>query len=243
MDDKELQAKRAEAKAAGYSDEEIDAFLKPTPVAGSNVTAGGISTSQQLGPRGTVQTSPTPFVDRSAEETGLIQGMGAQAGKYALEGAAIYGAYRGAKSLMGAAGQAFRGGPPAGVPTTVPTPTAGPMTAPPAGPTTFTGGANPAFDKALARPYNPAMPQGAPAAPAQPTAGNFIERMSNLASRYATTAGEVATRALPAARAMTGAGAMLYSRGLNTGEDEMLARIRQAQAAGQPMPQVPYQGQ
>ena len=237
MDDKELQAKRAEAKAAGYSDEEIDGFLKP--VAGPGITAGGTKTD-------------TPFANRGEEMIGTAQaGAVASAGKigelaidaakYALP---AYGIYKGGQALANR-----MPGPPAGVPTTVPTPTAAPMAAPmaaptpPAGPTTFTGGANPAFDKALSRPYNPGMPQGAPAAPQPPTAGNFIERMSGLAQRYATTAGEVASRALPAARAMTGVGAALYSSGLNTGENEMLARIRQAQAAGQPMPQVPYQGQ
>jgi hypothetical protein len=97
-------------------------------------------------------------------------------------------------------------------------------------PTTFTGGANPAFDAALKTPY-----AAAPAAPAEPpTAGNFIQRMEQIAARYTPTAqrimAPVARVAAPAlefgSRVLGPASLALHSGELNTGEDAELRRRR-----------------
>lgn len=72
-------------------------------------------------------------------------------------------------------------------------------------PTTFTGGANPAFDAALKTPYT--------APPEPPTANNFIQRMSQLAQRYAPTARTVGAVAVPSA--VAGAGAALSNQAAN----------------------------
>lgn len=68
-------------------------------------------------------------------------------------------------------------------------------------PTTFTGGVNPAFDAALSRPYTPPEP---------PTAGNFIQRMSQLAQRYSPTARTVGAVAVPSV--VAGGGAALSNQ-------------------------------
>ena len=134
--DEKLQAQIAEAKAQGYTDEQIDAFLNPKPVE---------------------QASKDAFVDRSEEATGLAQyGVG----KAAQLGAELGGGYYVGKKLLGAAGNAFRGGPapvapiaPATMPTAM-IPEVAPMPGAPA-PTTLSAGANPAFDAALARSPTP----------------------------------------------------------------------------------------
>ena len=56
----------------------------------------------------------------------------------------------------------------------------GPTPPPAAPPTTFTGGANTAWDQALSKPYT------APVTPPQPpSSANYMQRMSTLATRYA----------------------------------------------------------
>lgn len=196
MADKDLEKKIAEAKANGYTDEEIQAYLNPQPVP--------------------VQEPK----DRSEEYIGTGEfGLG-KAAQTALE---LGGAYYGGKKLLQAAGNAFRGAPtapPAGpvAPTVTPTP------ATPPAPTTFTGGANPAWDEALKKPYNPAAPQGAPSTPAQPPVGGpaaqqgstFLQRFGQQLGqmRQAVTpvlegAVDYAAKAAPVARVATGIGAMV----------------------------------
>ena len=104
---------REAAKADGYTDEQIDAYL---------ATKG-----QPLPP-------DTPR-DRGEEQIAVAQGMGMSAAdtaldiaKYGLGGAAAYGL---GKKIFG------------------------PIKPPPPPPVTFTGGANPAFDAALSKPYKP----------------------------------------------------------------------------------------
>jgi hypothetical protein len=82
--DPTLQAKIAEAKANGYTDEEINAYLE--------------SQDKPL-----VQNAP---MDRSEEYLGMAQGMGGEAAKLGLE---LGGAYYLGKKLLGAAGKAFKG--------------------------------------------------------------------------------------------------------------------------------------
>lgn len=165
--DPQTQARIAEAKAAGYTDEEIQQYLasENQPVA---------------------QSDPNK---RTEEYTGMAQfGLG-KAAELGLEG---YGGYRIAKGLIGAAGNAMRG----------------PVAPPAAAPVTFTGGANPAFDAALAQPH----PQSTPVvtAPQPPTAGNFIQRMSQLANQYAPVARTVGSNLVKYAGPAMAIGANLY---------------------------------
>jgi hypothetical protein len=196
--DKELQRQIDEARANGYSEEQIQAFLNPQPVKETALQPAA-------GPMGktTVQTPATPWVDRGPEDTATIQAgaldLGYNMAKYGLPAAGL--------------GYALKKGMDTYKQTRMPPPQ------------TFTGGANPAFDRALSQPFNPAAPQGAPAAaaPQQPPIGGpaaqqattFIQRMQALATQYA-----------PAARALTGVGAMLYSPSLNANEAEELRKIR-----------------
>lgn len=98
-----------------------------------------------------------------------------------------YGAYKIGKGLINAASGAMGGNaPPAPRPV----------------PTTFTGGANPAWDAALAKPH----PMSTPLPPEPPTASNYIQRMTQLARTYAPIAARTAaTAAVPATVAGTGA--------------------------------------
>jgi hypothetical protein len=85
----------------------------------------------------------------------------------------------------------------------------------PVQPTTFTGGANPAFDKALSKP---------PAGPGIVQQGmDIARRMQEIAASRVTSAAQAVA---PVARAASGIGGMLYSPSLNTGEAEQLAEYR-----------------
>lgn len=164
--DQELQNKIDEARANGYTDDQINEYLGsqtkdvlPTNTAESKTLPGS-----------------TPWVDRSEEHRGLAQGI---AGKAALTGAEAYLGYQGLKKLVNTAGKAFGNSPVS--PTTTAT---GPVS--PGGElskTTFTGGANQAFDTALSKPYNqfksvPAM------------VGNMAAPAAAFALPYAASAGE-----------------------------------------------------
>ena len=178
MPTQDLQSQIDEARANGYSEEQIQAFLNPQPVRETALQPQGTGPMSTT----TVQTPATPWVDRSAEDSATLQAVGLQAGydvaKYGLPAAGV--------------GYALKKGIDAYKQTKMPPPT------------TFTGGANPAFDKALTQPYNPATPQGAPAGqppvggPAAAQGATFLERMATMASKYA-----------PAARVATGVGAMV----------------------------------
>lgn len=132
--DEQLQAQIEEARAQGYTDQQIEEFLKQAPVP----AAGG-----------------EQFVDRTEEAVGLGQYLG---GKALMTGAELGAGLYGGKKLLEKAGQAFGRGagvpPAAGPAVPTPTPAAAPATAaaaPATAPTTFTGGANPEWDRALSR--------------------------------------------------------------------------------------------
>ena len=74
--DKELERQIQEARANGYSEEQIQAFLNPQPV---RETALPPAT-------GPVPAPESPYVNRSEENLALAQGIGAQAAKYATIG-------------------------------------------------------------------------------------------------------------------------------------------------------------
>lgn len=92
--DEKLQAQIAEAKANGYTDEQIDAFLSPKPV-------------ERLDEKKDESGKPvSPYVDRHEEAVGIGQyGLG----KAAELGAEAAATYFGGKKLLTAAGNAFRG--------------------------------------------------------------------------------------------------------------------------------------
>ena len=174
MDEQQLQSKIAEAKAAGYTDEEIQTHIDEM---------NGIQK-----PLEQPEKNKHHEANVGAAQAGAAA-LGGPAADLAIKGAEIAGTGYGLKKLavdpiMRAiqqanpnatkmqGGQAFRGG--------VPGANA------PVAPTTFTGGANPAFDAALSQPHPSTVPPTSPAAP--PTAQNFLERMGALASRYAPLA-------------------------------------------------------
>jgi len=185
------------AKADGYTDEEIQAYLvaenQPTP--------------QQIAEQQGVPVPTMQPIDRSAEYKGMAQGMGLKA----LEtGAQLYaGKKLVVDPILGALRN--RGAPP---PPAVPTP-----------PVTLTGGANPAFDEALSRPYDPRNPAYKPqpslgpmgdvkpgatppiGGPAAQQGSTFIQRMTQqfapMAARVAPVL-SAASRALPVAQAGMG---------------------------------------
>lgn len=230
INDEDLQA----ARDAGYTDEQINDFLNPKPIVTSApTTLPDTATTAFRTPVVGGSTGPAmpenPWVDRSAENTALVAGGGA----LAAGGAAKLGAeYLAARKAIEKAGQVFRGpgatptagaapGPQIQVPPNTggvprPQPNIGtpqqimdtlrapvPQTAPPPAAAEMGAGAQP-------RPVvgGPAAAEGA----------TFIERMTQLASRYA-----------PVARGLTGSAAMLYSPSLNTGEDEQVRRMRELQ--------------
>ena len=88
--DEKLQAQIDEAKAQGYTDEQIKEYLNPTPVARPDQAK-----DESGGP-------VSPFVDRSAEAVGTGQYAAAEAAKYAtLGGGAVYGAKKIAQAIRG----------------------------------------------------------------------------------------------------------------------------------------------
>jgi len=164
MEDKDLQAQIEVAKAAGYTDDEIQAHLdelhgtaKPLEAPEQNKHhEANVGTAQMAGLAG-------------AEKIGEV---GKKVLEYGLPAAGVgYGLYKG--------GQALANRP----------------VAPPQA-TTFTAGANPAWDAALSQPHPSTIP---PAAQQPPTAANFMQRVATLAGRYA-----------PMARVGTGIGLALY---------------------------------
>lgn len=174
MADENLQKKIAEAKAAGYTDEEIQNYLNPTPPAPAPQPQKQslVDMMHQYNPQGFGQPM-TP------EQTGTAQFGGAQAAKYIGEGLMGYGAYRGLRNIA----QNF-GNPPA-------TPPAAPPAAPPA---PVDAGGQKVVDFARGIPQN--QPTNAPT-----TANNFISKMAQLAEQYAPVAGQVAKAGIPAALA------------------------------------------
>lgn len=220
MNEVELQAKIEEAKAAGYTDEQIQAYLNPQAPA---------------------PTKEQPWVDRSNEYTGFAVDAGLDAAKTALE---VGGGYYAAKKAINMLGDKFGRQPaPAPAAPVQPAPEAPRIQVP----QNAGGGPRPQVTpqqtfEALGRNYGPAQqaaapaapegvpgrapapgpataPQAPPVSPAAAQGETFIQRMSTLAKQYAPAAGRIAT----------GVGAMLYSPELNAGEDAWVAEQRRRQ--------------
>jgi hypothetical protein len=158
MDEQQLQSKIAEAKAAGYTDQEIQSYLDEMAGKQPKLEQPEINKHHEANV-GMAQIGALGAAEK-------IGDVAVDAAKYGIP---AYGLYKG--------GQAIANRMPAPVP-----------------PTTFTGGANPAFDAALSKPH----PSTVPAEP--PTAGNFIQRMAALGSKYAPYArgaGAVAATVMP----------------------------------------------
>jgi hypothetical protein len=160
--DEKLQAQMEEARAQGYTEEQIKEFLNPQPTARPDLARD--ESGQPV----------SPFVNRGEEAVATGQYGAAEAAKYAaLGGAGVYGARKVAQALRGP----------------------GPVA--PA-PTTFTGGANPAFDKALSQPaQQPGVIQ---------RATDIAGKMRDIAASRVTP---IAQAVAPIARAATGVGAMV----------------------------------
>jgi hypothetical protein len=190
--DPQTQERMAQARAAGYSDEEIQQYLA--------------TENQPL-----EQAAPNK---RTEEYMGMGQFGLAKAAELGLEG---YGGYKIAKGLIGAAGNAVRG------------PVA-PVAAP--APTTFTGGANPAFDAALSQPH----PQATPLVTAPPTADNFISRIEQLAAKYAAPARAIGSNLVKYAGPAMAVGANLYGTSPEEIATLKAAEQRRRQASMNSMP-------
>ena len=190
----------AEAKANGYTEDDIKTFVDA-------------HNQPETAPAGPAPAGPAPsnqFQDRTEEYKGLAQGIGGKALEYGLEG---IGGYYGAKKLLQAGGNAFRGAP---------APPAPPAPVAPA--TTFTGGANPAWDAALSKPYTPPPPPPPTSPAAPPTAQNFIQRMAQQFGQMSQQAAPYVQKAAPIVRAGGVALAGMAPATLNSNEQEELAR-------------------
>ncbi len=221
----ELEQKRQEARAAGYTDAEIDEFL-------------GVQANPALAQ--SVPGSAAPGMDRQEERQGMAEGI---AIKGAGAAAGLGGAYYGAKKLLEAGGNAFRGGatPPAMTPPAM-TPMA-PVTPPAMAPGPVSAAPAAGFNMAQAEAVNqrigaqgladlmktgqmPAATPAAPAAPAQTVQQMALNKLKGLATQYG-----------PAAARIGGGAAMAaYPGALNTGEDKELALQRQISDQMKQMP-------
>jgi hypothetical protein len=175
-----------------------------------------------------VNPAEQPWVDRSQEQSGLVQGAALAGGAALLGGGGKLGLeYLAAKKALEAGGQAFRGTPAPAAPAPgpqiqVPQHTGG---VPRSGPNI--GTPQQVMDTLRQPVPNNAPAMGAPeVAQAKPIAGGapaaeattFLDRIAAMASKYA-----------PAARIATGAGLMAYSPSLNAGEDEQIRRMHALQ--------------
>lgn len=231
-----------QAKAAGYSDAQIEEYLAPKTAdtapppsqPPAQVPGQSMFRTPAVGGAAPVNPAESPWIDRSQEKSGLAQGAALAAGGAALPLAAEYLAAKKLLPIAGEAiGRAVRGAP---APAAAPAPAPGPQIQVPQNtggvprPQMPTGTPQQTMD--ILRQPAPG-PQAAPAAAeagagaqARPPVGGapaaegatFIQRMAALASQYA-----------PAVRTATGAGLMAYSPSLNAGEDEQIRRMRELQ--------------
>ena len=146
---------------------------------------------------------PEPPRDRYDEKIGTLTSVIPDAVKYGLEGAGLYAT---GKGLIGAIQN--RGGPPTAPPTI---PAVTPPVTPPMTPAEQT------FNTLK----TPASVLNAPP-PQPPSSGNYMQRMSGLAAKYAPVAGKMAKGA-----GILGAGLAL-GQGLFGTSDEDLATLRAA---------------
>lgn len=212
----EMERRIQAARDAGYSEEEIQAELAIL--------------------QGTAQppaVEPQTPIDRSEEYTGLGQGLGLEAAKLAALG------YGGKKLILDPLVNMVRG--PVAPPQATPPGATGrilgqvvgqPSSMPPADiarPPVSTGG-SPAGTSGYAG-SNPAMREMAARQAAQQSAlqrgMEYTDRIRQIAmDKVLQTSQRVAPVARAMAPAAAGLGAMLYSPGLNTNEDEELRRRR-----------------
>jgi hypothetical protein len=230
---------REGARAAGWTDEQIDAYA--LSISGNAPVAESSAPTTTRERMADVPLTPMPdytklgmpmadqFLDRSAENQALINtglaGLGAEAAGKVAQGAGIglggYGAYKVGSAIFGPKGAPTPG---PSVPSTAPTTVARPMTPPM---TPATGGLDAGGQKladfvnqrgqfASAPGTSPAPAAPAPTAPgAAPAAPSWMQKAMQMASTY----GPAATRALG------GTGAALYPSTLNTGEQETLNKL------------------
>ena len=250
------------AKAAGYTDEEIRAYLQANPGVEKEVEKKEAESFVDTLPP---PTTVIPEVSSSGQAMGtLAAGLGGQGVELvkdlAIPAAVGYGMYKTggmmdtAKKAIGAwqnqqeiqaarnATEAAREARLAQRPGFGGTPRTGPV-APSQGPMNFEvpqarTGAMPesvpgqTSPRAPMRPVAPpagSAPAAAPVAPQQPTTSNFMSRMVDMAKNVNRSMAPRVAQAAPAARALTGIGALLYSPELNAGEDEWAAEQRRLQ--------------
>ena len=224
MAEKTMDQRIAAAREAGYSDDEIRAYLNP-----------------EAGPP--VLETPEYDAKRREEQVATTQ-LGSAIGAGAAATAGLgYGAYRGAKSLIN---QYNQGRPAAATPAAA-APAAMPAQTPamPASPATRVNispqaqmmselarpGIAPPMNE-MPRPATPPAPGIAPQAVPPAQAPGMMDRFAQMAQQYAP----ILSKAAPLAKAAGAVGALTYSPGLNTGEqDELIrqrARIEAARKAG-----------
>jgi len=228
--DPELQKKIEEARAAGYTDEEINQYLatKDQPVPANEEPS-------RMAEVGGLAGAYTPDILGGVASGLATIGTGVAAYKYGPDiirkGLETYNNMRGATPTYPPGSPVVSsapGGAPGGSPGVKI-----PINQPPTQQTTSAG-----------RPFSPqgqqfleqrAQQAAAQAAQANPTAGNFIERMSNLAKTYGPvaerTAQTVGRVVAPVARVIgsapvMGAQLLMHSGGLNANEDEELRKRR-----------------
>jgi len=212
--DEQLEKKIAEAKAAGYTDEEIRNYLSPPQI----TTAPENNPNRHESLLGTAEFGGAHL---------LNQGL-----KYAGEGALGYGAYRGIRNLI----NQYRGTP--GVGTGMPN-TAAPTTPPvanqftsnppariqisPEG-RTMSNLSNPNLMPAQEAP--PVNPQIQPQSVPTQNSPSMADRFGQIAQQYAPIIQKYAPYAARAGALVTG---LTTSPELNQGEEAALRRIHEAQ--------------
>jgi hypothetical protein len=219
------------ARQAGYTDEEIQAFLQSNP---KLTVETGPSAPVDQGEPPPPNTNITP-IDKTAETTGIVAGGVAQALPYAL---GAYGTYKAGQVAKDVVGRVFGGASPSA------------------------GAVAPRIEPSLGNPQPARAPiptgsnviqfPGPANAPAQAVqAAENPSLMSRAAQMYRTYAPVVGEKLATAGRAVAPAveagarvasriagpaSAMLYSGGLNEGEDQAMARIRAIQDSVQRLP-------
>jgi hypothetical protein len=233
MADKNLEQRIIEARDAGYSQDEIKTYL---------IQKGGY-TEQEIQPYMSPQASepagppmleaPDMDAKRREEQVATTQ-LGTALGAGGLATAGLgYGAYRGARSLIN---QYNQGRPAPAAPAAAPTPAAMPTPAQAsASPATRVNispqaqmmselarpGVAPPMNE-MPRPSTPPAPGIAPQAVPAPQAPGMMDRFAQMAQQYAP----ILAKAAPVAKAAGAVGALTYSPGLNTGEQDELIRQR-----------------
>jgi hypothetical protein len=195
MDD--LETKRAEARAQGYTDEQIDAYLNPQSVERQDQPkqeGPGMFRTPAVGGGGTPAGPVSPFGSHGEENKAMAQYVAGKALEYGTE------LYTGKKLVLDPLLRALgnRGAAPA------PTPA----------PTTFTGGANPAFDRALSQ--APQTTQPGIIQRGMDTVRALGPKMQEIAASrvIAPAAAAAPAMAAPAAVAAGGAGLTAYATNL-----------------------------